>query len=524
MFMRNKLLRNIHKYGKGNGYYIQKEIKGKKYIYSGFKTLNEAISYRDKLKANNWQPFEDIETERKIKQYFKNIHLDHRKTHYIVTKNQKYSASFKNIEDALHYRDIITNNTYVFMKNKYYAGLEYPIPDKLKVIVKPKRKARGYIVKNSKQSYKVLYKKKYICSTVTYEHAYYIREELNKVDWDLTQLDNILEHYPVWYTKLIHLYRYIVRSHNDKDKYQLMIPLNYRAEKNKLESVGTYYKIEDALYERDILVENGWDYDLLVETIDDSKNPYYDMDLPPFPERQITNTAERDYHEKELTEMYHLILEYEDITQKQIADKFGIADVTLRNWLKRFWNTTYTEFKRIALNGENPLEVLEKVPIIYQPDLSIPKPPNFNGYVQKNSNSTRSPYNIVRKGVWYGSYHTKKQARQAVKLLKNYNWDKSKLSEIQKKVGYTQLTKRNNIYPNSNGRTWSIRRKDKNRKIINYGSYTDYELAVIVRDMLVIADWDKKEYYEIRKTAEHVLTCRRQLFNNMFSGDYANKI
>ena len=142
------------------------------------------------------------------------------------------------------------------------------------------------------------------------------------------------------------------------------------------------------------------------------------------------------------------------------------------------------------------------------------------GYIQYSSRDKRSPYKVVKDGIRYGSYYTEKQAKQAVKKLKQCNWDKSKVSEIQKSVGWKPLPKRGNIYPYNKGKGWCIRHKNKDRKMINYGSYKDHDLAVIVRDMLILNDWNKEEYPMIRELAETVLFIQRLIYGNMFGGDY----
>ena len=41
--------------------------------------------------------------------------------------------------------------------------------------------------------------------------------------------------------------------------------------------------------------------------------------------------------------------------------------------------------------------------------------------------------------------------------------------------------------------SYHIRKKDKNKRIHNYGSYKDYEVAKRVRDLLIENDWSKRE-------------------------------
>ena len=541
-FKRNpRLHKHIHKVQ--GRFRIEKSVNGERKVFKSFKNLHDAIKYRDKLAANDWEPLpltaEEV-YEQNHKEYYMGLIRTYNGRRYQVNNCKgEYLATIPTIEEALYYRDqyytynkndaprpstldLTTNNWYI------NEGLEYPIPERL-IPFKNNTYGEGRIVKKGEFSYAIEYGKKetcYICSCRTYEQAWYIKKEMNKCGWDRTQLQRILDDYPIWYTWLMDFYRFIhldydYKSKNGKGKYKINIPREYLEDGKNLEQYHGYTNVEDALYERDFLVEHDWDYDALVECIDDTKNPYYDMEIPPYPQRKIRNLQQRNYHEKELTQIYELINEDSKLTQEEICEIIGVGEVTLRNWLKKFWNTNYAEFINISLNGENPITVLEKAPLIYDPDLSRPKPANFKGYIHYSSMDKRSPYKVVKDGIRYGSYFNKKQARKAVKLLEACDWDKSKVSEIQEKVGWKPLPKRGNIYPNPGGYGWSIRHKNPNtRKMINYGSYKDYDLAVMVRDMLIINDWNKDEYPSIRSLAEDVLYIQRLLYSNMFAGEY----
>ena len=530
-------------------YSIDKGINGKRVHFTTCKTLQEAIHIRNLLRDNNWEPLpltrEEV-YEDNWREYYAGLTRTFNGRRYQVHNiNREYLATLPSIEEALYYRDqyytynktdaprpstldLTTNNWYI------NNGLEYPIPERL-IQYKNTEYGEGVIKKKGENSYHVYHggrgngQKPYVCACRTYEQAYYVKEEMNKCNWDRKQLQRILDNYPVWYTKLMELYRYIHLDHDYKRKtgivkYKINIPKPYLKEGQNLETITGYRNVEDALFERDFLVAHNWDYDLLVEAIDDTKNQYYDMTIPPYPQRKILNLKERDYHEKELILVHELLNDDSELCQEDISEILGITEVTFRNWLSKFWNTNWSEFKRISLSGENPINVLEKVPHIYQPDLSRPKPTNYNGYVQHSSRDKRSPYKVVKDNIRYGSYYTEKQAHKAVKLLEKCNWDKTKVSEIQEKVGWKPLPKRGNIYPNKKGEKlygWSIRHKDQNtRKFINYGSYKDHDLAVIVRDMLILNDWNKEEYPNIRSLAEDVLHIQRLIEANMFSGEY----
>ena len=46
-----------------------------------------------------------------------------------------------------------------------------------------------------------------------------------------------------------------------------------------------------------------------------------------------------------------------------------------------------------------------------------------------------------------------------------------------------------------------VRKKDKTRRMINYGCYKDKRVAEIVRDLLVENDWDKSRLDEFKQIA-----------------------
>ena len=54
--------------------------------------------------------------------------------------------------------------------------------------------------------------------------------------------------------------------------------------------------------------------------------------------------------------------------------------------------------------------------------------------------------------------------------------------------------------------------------MVNYGSYRDYDLAVMVRDCLRCNDWSKEEYPSIRSLCETIHVYKKQYTSNMFSG------
>lgn len=528
-------------------YVITKHINGQHKYFKSFKTLNEARVYKRKLIDNNWEPLpltEDEIYEQNSKEYYQGIHLSQNQRQYIVDNHKgDYLAHIPTIEEALQYRDMYFHSTYNesprpsrldLTENNLYIkhGLEYPLPDRLIRTLPESNYGKGRIRKKGKNSYHIHYggsnngQKSYYCACRTYEQAWYVHRELQKCGWNRDKLQEILDNYPVFYTELMELYRYVNLDYEAKKrtgqiKYWITIPRAYLEEGKQLETINGYTHVEDALYERDFLVAHDWDYDLLVEAIDDTNNPYYDMELPPYPERKILNLSNRNYHEKELTEAYHLIKDGVTCNQVEIAERLGITEITLRNWLSKFWNSNWTEFKEISLTGENPINVLEKVKKTYTPDLSKPMPSNFNGWVHSNTRcSKKNPY-LVRKGsVEYGHYPTEKMARQVVKKLIACNWDKNKLPAIRKSVGVKEPPKRGNVYPANKGKGWSIRHKDKGtRKMINYGYYEDKRIAELTRDFLKENDWDKEKYPMFRSNAEYIIGIVDTIHDNMFYGN-----
>ena len=499
---RTSINKHIYK-TKCNTYTILKQIKNERITFKTCKTLNEAVEYRDKLIANNWQPLEETPEEKQEKEqreYYKYIQRAPKGRRYkIVNSNDGYLGAVGTIEEALYYRDqyshldkekcpkpkdidLTTNNPY--LKN----GLKYPLPERLILKEKTSNYGDGQIVKKGETSYHLFRggigkgRHGYICACATYEEAYYIRQELQKNNWNLSKLEEIRENYPKYYTKLLYFYQYISKNKDIQGKYLLTFPKQYTIDCT-IDHIN-YSKIEDALYERDFLKENNWDYDLLVETLDDTKNPYYNMTLPPYPSRKIRNISDVNYHEKELSEVIELIKSGIE-NQRKICETLDITDVTLRNWLHK-WNTNWSIFKTIVINGENPLEVLEKQEHIYQPDLSRALPNNWNNWVSYLKKLNRYQ---VRKGTeTFGVYESEELAHKISNELQKVDWDKSKLKDIQAKFGYVSpVMSKRWIY--KGGRKWYVRRKNKQRRMLTYGGWHDKRIAIIVRDMLILYGW-----------------------------------
>lgn len=473
-------------------------------------------------------------SEEDIRQYYKRIYLDTSHRCYWVNRvGGSYLGTTKTLEEALYYRDLYSNiredpvprpsELDLKTDNPYLKdGLKYPVPERLQ---RPEgyipHTPKGSIYHRSKSCYVLYYSGTYLCSCRTYEQGYYVLQELRKCQWDKTQIPRILNSYPEWYTWLLGFYRYItVDSHSKtpegNHRYLISIPRRALPKGQNIELVRGYTNLEDALYERDFLEKHNWDYDLLVETINDKNNPYYNMELPPYPERKIRNIIKRKSHTKELKQIQKLILESPEISQREVARKLETSDMNIRNWLRNY-DTDWFSFRHLVLTGEDPLEKLTLKPIIYQPDLSPSKPSNFKGYVHKHSKSKKYPWNIEYKHKGYGVYPTRELALKIVKDLIACNWDKSQLQSIQLKHGYVApRTRRNLIY--RKGNTYTVRKTTPDGGLGYYGCYPCKRIAEIVRDLLKHLNWNKDHLAEVKETANLIYHFEKTYQNNMFGG------
>ena len=473
------------------------------------------------------------ETETEIRQYYKRIYLDSSESSYLVNRvGGAYLGSLRTLEEALYYRDLYSDNRQgevprpseldLKTENPYINdGLKYPVPERLQR--SPDYKPyipKGSITKRSKSSYCLTHNNKYLCSCRTYEQAYYTLEKLRENNWDTSKLPSIQEAYPEWYSWLLRFYRYIVVDNHHlkatgEKRYMINIPHKHLPRDLKIDRISGYNNIEDALYERDFLVAHDWDYDLLVEAIDDTNNPYYNMELPPYPERRIRNVSEPKTHEKELRLIQKEILADPYISQKKVSEKLGILDVNIRNWLKKY-GVDWGDFRRIVLAGEDPLEKLTLKPTLYQPDLSKSKPSNFKGYVHHHVKSKDNPWMIEYKHTTYGSYPTRELALKIAKDLAEIGWDKKQLKNIQKKYGHiSRRGSRDLIYPMKN--QYSIR-KSRGKQVEYFGMYEDYRLAEIVRDLFRNSTWDKERLPIVKEQANHIYRMEKDYYHNMFGG------
>lgn len=519
--------RNIYKHGKR--YEISKRINNKTVHFGSYNSLAEAMKVRDKLKANNWQRLPKT-PEQKLREqqyfYYHRIYLSpQKKRYYINNKDGLYIGVTETIEEALYYRDLYsdltdrsktpkpvevdlkTNNPYI------RDGLEVPIPKRL-IPPPPKKSDYGTgAIRKRDNHYRIEHGSRYFTSCVTYEQAYYYKQELNKRGWNKENLKEIEKDYPAWYTWLNKFYIYILKR---EDKWLVVLTPNNNPN-GKLEHIP-YTKLEDALFERDFLLKHNWDYNLLVEAIDDAENQYYDMELPPYPERKIRNISLDRNRDEELEQLRSIIYEHPEYSQEEVADALNIAPPTIRNWLKKY-DCPWEDFKRLSIHGENPLEYYTCKEHIYQPDLSRAHAKHFTNYVHRNSQSQVNPWKIVKDAKHYGVYPTRELADKISNELQKLGWSKENLKMLQEKYNCkSKLNTKRWVYSTNKGKAWAVRHKNKERKMINYGTYHDKPVAEAVRDMLIIHDWDKKRLPYIQELVKEVFHYKKLYENNMFGG------
>ena len=125
------------------------------------------------------------------------------------------------------------------------------------------------------------------------------------------------------------------------------------------------------------------------------------------------------------------------------------------------------------------------------------------------------------KNHYFGEYPTEELAKKIIKDLKKCGWDKSQLKRIQAKHGHVPMMgSKRWVYANkrTSKRTgkvkvysYSVRHKDKDKRMIQYGTYKDKRVAELVRDLLIIHDWDKTELCWIQDLATYTI---KQADNN----------
>ena len=508
--------KNIYKTSQGK-YKIEKVKNKEVIVYGKYDTFAEAVEARDELIKNGWVLDETIQLKQEQQKYYQNIYLKTR--HYTIHKKDKFYGSTDTIEKALYYRDICKEHNWEYDKkpieldlttdNPYLEdGLKYPVPGRLE-LPPEKPKDKGYITRPSPQSNQVRLSHTYFGAYPTYEMAYYVMQELRKCDWDKNQLDRIVEEYPVWYTWLMNFYKYIQPRYNG----WVVIITPKHSKEDKLDHIY-FYRLEDALWERDLLVKYGYDEDLLVECADDEKNPYYDMELPPYPERKIRNISDRKDRTDLFNTLFNIIQEDPNLSQEDYAQMAGTTAMNIRNILKNEYDSDWAEFKTLCESGENPNEVLVQKPKIYMPDLEI-KYENTN-YVSYHKRE-KSPYliyhrnKVTQQSEYFGAYPTRELANKISNDLQACNWDKSKLKEIQARHGWqSKVHSKRWVYPQ-----YYTSRKTGERYVTNYtvrrksigyfGTYKDKRVAELVRDQLVEYGWEKDKLSEYQEYAYFVI-------------------
>ena len=119
-------------------------------------------------------------------------------------------------------------------------------------------------------------------------------------------------------------------------------------------------------------------FDELVEAADDNLNPYYNMRIPPYPQRKVRRIVDREPRTELLNQLKELILEGRK--QEEIAEIVGHTSVTIRNILRKEYDCSWTDLVEVVKAGKDPNQVLEFQQLIYNPNLDY-IPPN-NNYVQ----------------------------------------------------------------------------------------------------------------------------------------------
>lgn len=487
------------------------------------------MNARDELIRNNWIIDKTPEQEKleAQKKYYNRIYLSHNKTQYYINNRAGiYIGVVPTIEEALYLRDLFSEETDpskvpsvesldLKTNNPYLDGLDYPLPDRL-ILHEPRTSGYGFgVIRKRKNHYRLERSGKYYATCITYEQAYFYYQELNKRGWDKKNIPGIKKDYPKWYTWLNRFYIYITKDTKD-NRYNWQLTLTPYNNNGKLEYIG-YVNLEDALHERDFLVTHDWDYNLLVECIDDTQNPYYNMELPPYPERKIRNLFIDNNHDKELTRMRNYILEHNNVRREEMGEVMGITGTTIANWLRKY-DTNWVSFKKLCLTGEDPLDYISMPEHIYTPDLTPCKPKHFRNYVTTNNRNKTNPYKIVKDSVCYGVYPTWEMANEISNQLQRLGWTRENQYRLQEEYGVkSKFGTKRNVYPTRAGH-YTVRRKGKKRNTISYGTYNTWLEAALVRELLAYHDWDKKELSRIQAEAKQYYQMIMSLQNNMFGG------
>ena len=508
--------RNIYKNAQGK-YFIEKRINNVRTHYGTYDTFQEAMDARDELIRNGWVKDENLILEEKIKKYYVNIHKDGR--HYNIAKGNKFYGCTSTLEEALHYRDICKEHNWEYPKkayeldlktdNPYFEnGLDYPVPERL--VMPPKvEEVKGHITVKSRQSNQVKFNSVYYGAYPTYEMAYYVREKLNECGFDKSQLERIVDEYPVWYTWLMNFWKFIIP---DGDAWLVSLTPRNTGYDN-LERIR-FRNVEDALWERDLLVKYGFDEELVCECADDTLNPYYDMTIPPYPQRKIRNLADRKDRTELFNTLFTLIQDEPNLSQEEYAKLAETTSMNIRNILRNEYDTDWAEFKTLCESGEHPNDVLVQKPKIYNPDLTIHyENTNYVSYHKRE----KSPYliyhrnKVTQQSEYFGAYPTRELANKISDDLQKVDWDKSKLKEIQAKHGWQSIVNSKRwVYPKyytsrKTGETYVTDYMVRKKNIGYFGTYKDKRVADIVRDLMVSCDWNKDKLEAAKSFAYYVI-------------------
>jgi hypothetical protein len=495
---------------------IRKSIKGKNVYFGTYDSFDEAIRVRDMLIDNGWDKSILITEEDRIKEYYKYIRRNG-DYYYDVNrpKNNKkglprYMGTCLSIEEALYYRDIAKSKDYIIGKPQEYdlitdnpyinEGLKYPLPETL-TPKKDKSKSRygkGYVKKKGHNSYQVWCNKNYYGSYTTSEYAEYIRLKLYENNWDTNKLEEIKKGYPEYYTYILHFWKYIYYNENVD---------TWSCRKYFLETkeflIFTFNNPYDALHERDLYEEHGWDIDSVVELAVLCDNPYKDIELPPYPTRRvkIKYDLNEEYYTNFIEDMAFFIREFNINSITAMRETLDTSNHIIYDALSKF-NISWEDFRELVHSGEDILSVLTYENIVV-PDLEPVK--SKSNYIYYDKSQKYSPWLINHKGVYFGRYSDKNSAVKIVNRLEKCGWDKKQLNNIRESIGY--------VSPARKGETSKLIYKDKrnpkkphyyikryiNGESIWYGSYKDKETAEKVVRQLKKYNWDKEKLPEIKE-------------------------
>lgn len=335
-----------------------------------------------------------------------------------------------------------------------------------------------------KEEYPITYNGEYYCTCYSFEQAHYVHQELTKYDYNREELQGILDSYPKYYVYLLNFYKYIGWDTQKDTGWFLHIPPKFAD--NHIANHIRYKRVEDALFERDFLIKCDWDYNTLVECINDTKNTYYDMELPPFPTYRFHHRWGYKTHYEELETMMKIIRENPDIYSYELARELKVSTSTLYSWLRQY-TITLSDFKTLVLTVDNPLDqlIFDKLTGSLEQEPRPELPENII-YVTKKDGVH---YQIYRKKVFYGIYDSLDLAIKIRADLIKCNWDKNELNNIRKKHGVKVRDPSMKYISKSKYDRYVITKIVDNRRR-QFGSFHTLEEAKKVRDALVENDWD----------------------------------